>query len=86
VGKKKVEASAVVAKREAQDFMARFKGVPGHKIARAMTSLSTGINWGGCPKGWMARRWANPNDTSTDKELRILTLDDIAGEITRIYG
>lgn len=86
MGKKVVEASAVIAKREAPDFMKRFRGVPGHKIARAMTSLSTGISWSGCPKDWMAQRWANPGDTSSDKELRVMTLDDIEAEISRIYG
>lgn len=74
--------------RTKEQFMERFKGVPAHEVARALTSLTPGINWNGCPKGHLAERWvaaeASPCTNSYGR-LHLVSLDDIANRRAEIY-
>ena len=67
--------------RDVKEFLARFKGIPGHKVARALTNLTPGSTWTGCPKGYMAERWATAYSFPAGRELRAVTLDAIEAQI-----
>jgi hypothetical protein len=73
--------------RTKEEFMARFKGVPPHKVARAMTSLNHGINFNGCPKGHLADAWVRSEEGLGHMygNIKNITLDQIEARIKELY-
>lgn len=71
--------------RTKEEFMARFRGVPPHKVARALTALTPGITFGGCPKGHMAEVWATCDTRYGYQSVRNIELDHIDATIKELY-
>lgn len=71
--------------RTKEEFMARFKGVAPHKVARALTSLNYGINFNGCSKGRLAEAWVMSETSSGYAQIKHVTLDQIDAKVKEIY-
>lgn len=67
-------------------FMHAFRGIPGHKVAKAMTKLQHGIDFTGCSKSLLAETWASRNSPLGHKELRNVTLLEIKNKIIELYA
>jgi hypothetical protein len=71
--------------RTKEEFMARFRGVPPHKVARALTALTPGFNFNGCSKGHLAEAWVRSLTNHGYERLRRVELDQIEAKIKDIY-
>lgn len=71
------------------EFMERTRGIQAWSVARALSSLTQGINWTGCSRGHMAERWAkaqqhaDPQRNDGSAALKKVSLDQLCERIRR---
>lgn len=55
------QASRELARRvrRIEQFLLAFRGVPAHRLTRALNKLTPGVNWAGCTKNMLALDWGN---------------------------
>jgi hypothetical protein len=76
--------------RNSIEFMVTMRPYAAHKVSRALTALTPGIDFGGCSKGHMAEAWAsaanNPRCNYADTRLARTTLEQIENKVIELYG
>lgn len=71
---------------EEVEFKKRFRGIPAHKIAMAMTRLQHGIDFSKCTKEMLAESWALRESRFGHSSMKNMTLDQIQTKITELYA
>jgi hypothetical protein len=67
-----------------EEFMAVFKGVPAHLVAKAFNRLQFGISFTGCSKGHLAEVWSGEFHKIGYEQVQKLTLEQIEDEVEAI--
>jgi hypothetical protein len=67
-------------------FKEKFRGIPAHKVAMAMTRLQHGIDFARCSKEMMAESWAARYSRFGHKNLQSITLGMIYDKIGELYA